>query len=269
MYTLWKWRILTPCNLQYTILWYIFCTMTYTQKELSVRSFFFSILLASTNKSQFHLHLLSFFIQLIIYNCHHFPVYLTVSKSQLDFLAIQDMLRDKYKMTNSIYFPQPIILTWFVLSPTKSTVHQSCLPLWHAPMQGSSTGNATWRKCCTFHMATGRHKCLSNVQRTIFKREWGGAADKSSNLHFVHFLPSPQGGGGERGRGGRKIWKLKNAGCARISSYPAGVGVGAGPGVEVKSMRSRVVANVFNFQIKDISKWNEIHNGDVEGTWRI
>lgn len=168
-----------------------------------------SILQASSNESQLHLYLLSFFLQLIIYYCHHFPVYLTVSKSQLDFLAIQDMLRDKHKMTNSIYFPQPIILTWFVLSPTKSTVHQSCVPLCHAPLQGSSTGNATWRKCCTFHMATGRHKCLSNVQRTIFKREWGGAADKSSNLHFVHFLPSPQGGGGERGRGGGENMKTE------------------------------------------------------------
>lgn len=45
--------------------------------------------------------------------------------------------------------------------------------------------------------------------------------------------------------------------------------LGLGLGLEWKSMRSRVVANVFNFQIKDISKWNEIHNGDVEGTWRI
>lgn len=42
---------------------------------------------------------------------------------------------------------------------------------------------------------------------------------------------------GEGGEG--KIWKLKNAGCARISSYPAGVGVGAGPGVEVNAKSSR------------------------------
>lgn len=73
---------LYPNILQHTII-YIDISIYTMINHMKVLSFcnFFSILLASTNLSQFFPSLLSFFLLLISWYCHHFPVYLTVSKS--------------------------------------------------------------------------------------------------------------------------------------------------------------------------------------------
>lgn len=117
-----------------------------------------------------------------------------------------------------------------MLSPTKSTVHQS--PLLATPLQwefnwkrdGEDDGESA--ALSHSHMATGRHNVyqMCNAQSSTGKRGGGkGEAgqhththiQKSSNLHFVHFLP---------------MENMKNAGCARISLAREGVGVGAGTG---------------------------------------